>query len=169
MSFAPILARLVQCAHVELRIRSIYFGFGAIEVRLVRPRIDHIKQVAFLDERAGFKVNLGDVSGHSWPYFDRFNRIQSPGEFVPFVYFFPESGKTLTGNGGAALFVGALLQLRRIKDNGADAAIVSMWIHLFNLGCTLTKVARGKIRPGSFCSFCSRVVMSHSCDLLPGE
>src|SRR5258705_11297611 len=64
------------------------FRRGTIKIRLVRARIDHVKEVALLNDRARFKINLRDVAGHSWSNLNRFNRIQPPSEFVPFVYLF---------------------------------------------------------------------------------
>src|SRR5207253_4973941 len=61
---------------------------GTIKIRLVRARIDHVKEVSFFNDRARLKMNLGNVSRHARPNLDRLNRIKPPGEFVPFVYLF---------------------------------------------------------------------------------
>jgi hypothetical protein len=71
---------------LELRIHALDFRRGTVKIRLVRARIDHVKEVALFNDRARLKMNLGNVSRHAWPNLDRFNRIQSPSKFVPFVY-----------------------------------------------------------------------------------
>src|SRR5204863_74867 len=71
---------------LELRLHAVDFRRGTIKIRLVRARIDHVKEVVFFNDRACLKMNLGNVSRHAWPNLDRFNRIQPPSKFVPFVY-----------------------------------------------------------------------------------
>src|SRR5262249_8882782 len=71
---------------LELRVHSVDLRRCAVKIRLVRAWIDHIKEVSLFYDRARFKMNLGNISRHSRPNFDRFNRIQPPCEFVPFVY-----------------------------------------------------------------------------------
>src|SRR5438874_113774 len=59
---------------LELRVHSFNLGGSTVKIRLVRARIDYVKQVALLNDRAGFKMNLRDVAGHSWSNLNRFNR-----------------------------------------------------------------------------------------------
>ncbi len=72
----------------ELRLHPLQLGCGSIKIRLVGTRIDHVKQIALLDDRAGLETDFGDVTRHARPDVHRFNRFQTPGEFVPFVYLF---------------------------------------------------------------------------------
>ena len=73
---APQFLRAIQfdLRKLELRLHALDFGRGAIEVRLVRARIDHVKQVALFDDRAGLEMDLGNVAGHARPNLDRFDR-----------------------------------------------------------------------------------------------
>src|SRR5436190_3364265 len=71
---------------LELRIHAVDFRRCAIKIRLIRARIDHVKEVSLFNDCARFKMNLGNVSRHARPNLDRFNWIQPPCEFVPFVY-----------------------------------------------------------------------------------
>src|SRR5207249_10128028 len=60
---------------LELRIHAVDFRRGTVKIRLVRARIDHIKEISLFYDRARFKMNLRDVAGHSWSNLDRFNRV----------------------------------------------------------------------------------------------
>src|SRR6266700_834323 len=82
---------------LELRIHAVDFGGSTIKIRLVRARIDHKKEVSLFNDRARFKMNLGNVSRHARPNLDRFNWIQSPGKFVPFVYFLLDDSNDVDG------------------------------------------------------------------------
>src|SRR5215472_5695429 len=71
---------------LELRIHPLDFGGSTVKIRLVRTRIDYIKKGSLFNDGARLKMNLGNVSRHPRPNLDRFNWIQPPCEFVPFVY-----------------------------------------------------------------------------------
>ncbi len=83
----PQILRAIQLdlREFQLRLRALELGRGAIEVRLVRARIDDVEQVALLDDRAGLEMDLRDVTGHARPDLDRLDRLQPPGEFIPLV------------------------------------------------------------------------------------
>ena len=65
------------CAKFQLRLHALELGCGPIEVRLIRTRIDHVKQVALLNDRPGFEMDLGNIAGHARANIDRLDCLQS--------------------------------------------------------------------------------------------
>src|SRR5207245_10954313 len=102
-----------ELGKLALRIHAVDVGCSTIKIRLVRARIDHKKEVSLFNDRARFKMNLGNVSRHARPNLDRFNWIQSPGKFVPFIYFLLDDSNDVDGQWRRALVRGRLAAINK--------------------------------------------------------
>src|SRR5205823_11349720 len=57
-------------------LHTLDLGGGAIEIRLIRTRIDHVKEVAFFDDSASLEVNLSNITGYARPDLNRLDRFE---------------------------------------------------------------------------------------------
>src|SRR5205823_14712621 len=76
-------------------LHTLDLGGGAIEIRLIRTRIDHVKEVAFFDDSASLEVNLSNITGYARPDLNRLDRFEASGEFIPLVYLFLDRGNDI--------------------------------------------------------------------------
>src|SRR5258706_16227360 len=51
--------------------------------RLERTRIDDVKQIAGMDDRAVAKLDVGDEAADPGANLNLFHRLEPPGEFIP--------------------------------------------------------------------------------------
>src|SRR4029450_10259526 len=115
---------------LELRVHAVDFRRGTVKVRLVRARIDHVKEVALFNDRARFKMNLSNISRHARPNLDRFNRIQSPSEFVPFVYLLLDDSNDVNRQSRLLRYGCFLAATSRQKDEQKSGTRKKELLHL---------------------------------------
>src|SRR5439155_9889281 len=79
---------------------------------------------------AGLKMNLGNVSRHAWPNLDRFNRIQPPSKFVPFVYLLLDDSNDVNRQSRLLCYGCFLAATSRQKDEQKSSTGKKELLHL---------------------------------------
>ena len=73
---------------VEADFGLLQFGPPTVELGLMPARVDDEQHVTLFDQLSGLETHLLDVTGDSRADFDRIDRLDPPGELLPFHDFF---------------------------------------------------------------------------------